>query len=165
MVWAVEEVVPTQLGKGTSGKEQALATDEQEEEEFSSTAAIRYILGTKVPSNWIPFIPVHKSGSLKEVQFQRAQMPEFGTTGGTTVSEFKTIKPRSTILTEVKEKYFIQEEEIPKSGIIVKRTYQRTRWLNGKTYLWLGRRKETGRGQGYSGLMFDLIADVKKKEE
>ncbi len=156
MVWAVEDTFPSQLGNGISGKEYATATDPVREAIHDSTAKIKYTLGTSVPGNWIPFIPVHVPGSESEIQLQRAQMPDFENGGG--------IKPNGIILTEVKDKYFINEEEIPYSGTIVKRTFQRTRWFNGKTYLWLGRRKETGRGQGSSGLRFDIIEDVKERK-
>lgn len=30
-------------------------------------------------------------------------------------------------------------------------------WINGETYLWVGRRKRTGRGEGSSGLRFDVV--------
>jgi hypothetical protein len=35
--------------------------------------------------------------------------------------------------------------------------YQRTRWKNGKVFIWLGINKNTGRGEGHSGLAFDQI--------
>jgi hypothetical protein len=37
----------------------------------------------------------------------------------------------------------------------VTRAYQLARWIDGGTYLWLGRRKTVGRGEGSSGLRFD----------
>ena len=42
----------------------------------------------------------------------------------------------------------IEEEEVPRAGRIVQRAFQRARWHDGKTYLWIGRRSETGRGEG-----------------
>jgi hypothetical protein len=53
--------------------------------------------------------------------------------------------------------WFLNEEEIPFSGTSVGRAYQRTRWYDGRTYVWIGRRRETGRGVGSSGLRFDQI--------
>jgi hypothetical protein len=58
--------------------------------------------------------------------------------------------------------YFIHEEEIPRSGVIVEQSYQRTRWNNGKVFVWFGVRKTTGRGEGSSGLGFDRIVARKK---
>jgi hypothetical protein len=58
-----------------------------------------------------------------------------------------------------KQSYFLHEEEILKAGIKVSQSFQRTRWNNGKVFVWLGMRKETGRGEG---LAFDQIKNVKK---
>ena len=33
------------------------------------------------------------------------------------------------------------------------RSWQRTRWLGGRTLIWIGRRKTAGRGEGLSDLM------------
>ena len=40
------------------------------------------------------------------------------------------------------------------------RHYQYARWIDGSTFLWLGRRKSTGRGEGSSGLRFDRVEDA-----
>ena len=49
----------------------------------------------------------------------------------------------------------IFEEEIPREGIRVTRNYQLTRWQEGSTHLWIGRRKVVGSGEGSRGLQFD----------
>jgi hypothetical protein len=41
-------------------------------------------------------------------------------------------------------------------GAIVERSYQYARWVDGRSYLWVGRRKRAGRGEGSSGLRFDI---------
>ena len=51
---------------------------------------------------------------------------------------------------------------MPRAGAIVTRGFQRTRWFDGRVYTWLGRQKQTGRGQGASGLVFDRAADGKR---
>lgn len=48
-------------------------------------------------------------------------------------------------------------EEVPREGVRISRAYQYTRWTNGQTYLWVGRRNEAGRGEGSSGLVFDQL--------
>lgn len=45
-------------------------------------------------------------------------------------------------------------------GVLVTQRFQRTRWRDGRSWLWLGVRKQTGRGEGSSGLAFDQIVDV-----
>lgn len=71
------------------------------------------------------------------------------------------VKAKGVLLNEVQPHYFINEEEIPYSGTIITRTYQRARWYNGKTFVWIGRYRETGRGPGNSDLRFDQIEDIK----
>ncbi|CAN5158465.1 hypothetical protein BH23BAC1_BH23BAC1_26960 [soil metagenome] len=148
MVWAVENTVPSQWGKGIPGNE--LAIDDTPPTPFVPVgeANIRYVLGTTVPENWIPFIPVHLPGSVSEIQLQRAQMPA-------------AKRPKGILLTEKAAPYFINEEEVPRAGIHVKRNYHRTRWTNGATFLWLGRRKTAGKGEGWSNLKFDQLEDIK----
>jgi hypothetical protein len=61
--------------------------------------------------------------------------------------------------------YYAYEEEVPKSGIKVEATWQRTRWYNGKTVCWYGRRKKVSRGEGASGLAFDQITNLDLNDE
>jgi hypothetical protein len=49
------------------------------------------------------------------------------------------------------------EEEVPREGVRVTRSYQYTRWIDGSSHLWIGRRKGIGRGEGSSGLQFDSL--------
>ena len=154
MVWGIEGIIPDATGKGINGNEAADKTGVKYPEITDSPAKIRYLLGTSVPENWIPFIPVQRPGSYQDIYFQRAAMPKLGT------PPKDVIKAKGVLLTEVISPYFINEEEIPYSGTIVTRSYQRTRWYNGKTFLWIGRYRETGRGEGNSDLKFDQIPGV-----
>jgi hypothetical protein len=155
MVWAIEDIIPDATGKGIDGHEAADKTGVLPPEIPHPGANIRYLLGTTVPENWIPFLPVHKPGSDQEIYFQRAAMPELG------IPPKEVVKAKGVLLNEVAAPYFINEEEIPYAGTIVTRSYQRTRWYNGKTFLWMGRYRETGRGEGNSKLRFDQIVPVK----
>jgi hypothetical protein len=151
MVWGIEDVIPDATGKGISGHEAARNEGILPEPIANSPAAIRYLLGTTVPENWIPFLPAHKGGSVQDIHFQRAAMPKLGS------PPTEVVKAKGVLLTEQPTRYFINEEEIPYAGTILRRSYQRARWYNGKTYLWIGRYRETGRGQGNSKLRFDQI--------
>jgi hypothetical protein len=154
MVWGVEEVIPDATCKGINGHEAADKTGVLLPPVIESDARIRHVLGTTVPENWIPFLPVHQPGSQQDINFQRAAMPKLG------VPPKEVIKPKGKMLMEVPAPYFINEEEIPYSGTLVSRAYQRTRWYNGKTYTWIGRYRQTGRGEGGSKLAFDAIRPV-----
>ncbi len=182
MVWGIETTIPLVNGKTKPGKEAArelvnfyeksnsksLATVETTGED-SSTAAISYQFMISVPENWIPFIPVHmrdenKKIKLREVMLQRSAMPRFIN------SETEKVEPRTNLLREgldviPSKPYFINEEEIPRAGSVVTKSYQRTRWYGGKVVNWLGIRKQVGRGEGSSNLMFDNIVPNKKNED
>jgi len=151
MVWGIEDVIPGAAGKGINGHEAADQTGVLPPPIIDSTAPIRYLLGTSVPENWIPFLPVQKENSVQDIHFQRAAMPKLG------VPPVDVIKAKGVLLNEVPAPYYIHEEEIPYCGTIVSRAVQRTRWYNGKTFVWIGRYRETGRGQGASNLRFDQI--------
>ena len=57
--------------------------------------------------------------------------------------------------------YFIHEEEVPRAGALLSQAYQRTRWVGGSVFTWFSARKQTGRGEGYSGLRFDGLVDTR----
>ncbi len=154
MVWGIEDIIPDAVNKGISGYEAANKTGLEPPPIAESKAKIRYLLGTTVPENWIPFMPIHKPGSNQEINFQRAAMPKLGD------PPKDIVKAKGVLLNEVQPHYYINKEEIPYSGTIVYRTYQRTRWYHGKTYIWIGRYRETGRGPGNSDLRFDQIESV-----
>lgn len=147
MVWAVENTVPSLAGPGIRGDEMDIGAAPAGAFTSAGNAVVRYIAGTTVPSNWIPFIAVHIPGNDTEIRLQRARMPG-------------AAPARGRILSEVPPPYFVNEEEVPRAGAIVQRSWQRTRWTNGETYLWLGRFKEAGRGEGNSDLRFDQLEDI-----
>jgi hypothetical protein len=169
IVWGVEERIPGIPGNGVDGFEAATALSnyfsQRASQNNNSTEAneakIRYVLGASVPENWIPFIARHKPGSNRQIRLQRAAMPRLTDAVGSS-----RVEPRGRILRTGldgpgdREPYFLHEEEVPRAGVIVTRSFQRARWFDGKVFTWLGRRKETGRGEGASGLVFDQIIPV-----
>jgi hypothetical protein len=162
MVWGIEHTIPGVVGNGTNGYEAATdltnylrpSPESAQDDQIEATdARIQYKLGTSVPENWIPFIPIRVS--FRSIQLQRAAMPRLSDEIPESV-----VQPRGAILRvglDVSEPYFLNEEEVLRAGIIVTRSFQRTRWYDGKIYTWMGRRKQTGRGEGSSGLEYDQI--------
>jgi hypothetical protein len=85
----------------------------------------------------------------------------------TNVVPNSVITPRGEILRvglDKNQPYFVHEEEVPRSGVIITRKYQRVRGPNGEVFTWIGRRKETGRGEGASGLVFDQVVPLEQPE-
>lgn len=174
MVWGIEKTVPIPTGQGKPGAEAAgetLAYHRRLLDEWlqvnttasaapAPTAPITYKVMNSVPENWIPFIPVHVPGDNRATQLQRAAMPRLLDGDPDPVPD--KVRPRTVLLREGLETsprvaYFLHEEEVPRAGAIVTQAYQRTRWTDGRVIVWLGARKQTGRGGGSSGLAFDRI--------
>jgi hypothetical protein len=169
VVWAVEARIPGAVGSGADGFERATALSAYFLQRVppggvpreATDATIQYTLGTTVPENWIPFIATRKPGSQRLIRLQRAAMPRL-----TDAIPDSRVEPRSAVLrvgldgVDSKRPYFVNQEEVPRAGAIVTRRFQRTRWLDGKVFTWIGRRKETGRGEGASGLEFDRVEPV-----
>jgi hypothetical protein len=116
----------------------------------SPDGVVTYELSSTPPDYWIPLVPVQIEGS-RGIRLRRAAMLD-----ATGVPQFSRAKGR--ILTpNPGRRLDLYEEEIPREGVRVTRSYQYTRWLDGATLLWVGRRKEIGRGDGSSGLFFDTL--------
>ncbi|MEU1268499.1 hypothetical protein [Streptomyces sp. NPDC005799] len=176
MVWGIEHTVPMPSGEPRNGRKAAYETRDFYERElervlgappqpspFAEGAKIRYKVMSSVPENWIPMVPVHIEGGNREVQLQRAAMLRF--TEGDTNPTPEPVRPRTSLLREGLEDvpqvgYRLHEEEVPRAGVRVTQSFQRTRWSDGRAWVWIGVRKQTGRGEGSSGLTFDQIVDA-----
>jgi hypothetical protein len=124
-------------------------------------AAIRYEVMSTVPENWIPFIPVHVPGSNREIQLQRAALPRIleGDPNPPVKVQPRTVLLRQGLDETPAQTYFVAEEEVPRAGTRVLQSYQRTRWTDGRVVTWLRVRRQTGRGEGSSGLRFDYLVN------
>jgi hypothetical protein len=174
MVWGIEKTVPMATGESKPGLEAARQTLAFFQNQLAAAlggsppahpaaaAPIRYEVMTSVPENWIPFIPVHVPGSNREIQVQRAAMPRI--LDGDPNPPVK-VQPRTVLLREgldesAPQPYFIHQEEVSRAGARLLQTFQRTRWTDGSVFTWLRVRRQTGRGEGASGLAFDELVNV-----
>jgi hypothetical protein len=176
MVWAVEKTIALPSGEPKSGNEAARELRQFFERDIerrvgappetppplAEDAKIRYEVMNEVPENWIPFIPVHLKNDNRQIQLQRAAMPRLIDRDP---DKPKKVRPRTQLIREgldlpSPEAYFVHEEEVPRAGIVVTQRFQRTRWRDGRAWVWFGARKQTGRGEGHSGLSFDRIVDA-----
>ena len=91
-------------------------------------------------------MPVKRPGSARAMRLQRARLPN------------QTTQPFGAVLAGAAP-FFVNEEEVPRAGKMVTRSFQRTRLRDGKVVTWLGRRVTVGKGEGASGLAFDVLTD------
>jgi hypothetical protein len=162
MVWGIERRIPLASGGVKPGAEaareyrgwlQALITAPTPPP--PPTAPIRYQVMNTVPEHWIPFIAVHLDNDPRETQLQRAAMPRILEGDSTAPAK---VRPRTSLLrVNLPDAYYIHEEEVPRAGAVVFQSFQRTRRPDGAVVTWFGARKETGRGEGSSGLRFDAL--------
>jgi hypothetical protein len=140
MAWGVEGTVV-----GTSGRpiDRALAwrTAQPPIVPPLSTAVAAYRLGSTVPNYWIPFLPVAVDDG--PLQLRRGRLPAAAT------------GPEGLMLAYPNQTMFF--EELPREGIHLERRYRYARGLDGSTYIWIGRLRSTGTGEGRSGLRFDYL--------
>jgi hypothetical protein len=156
MAWAVERIMPSATGAGIDGYAyaDAIAAPLPPEPEVAPGVQVRYKLGSDVPWNWHPFIPVHIPGSNRSVRLQRARLPH----------EQPPLPSRPIVgkIIAGAAPFFLNEEEVPRAGRVVTREFRRARWKDGSVVTWIGRRTLTGRGEGSSGLVFDDLRPVQK---
>jgi hypothetical protein len=168
MVWGIEKTVALADGSSKSGAEAASESlryrmGKPSSEQPLAEMTMRYQVMNTVPEHWIPFIPVHQPQDQREIRLQRAAMPRILKTEATTTTDPpQKVRPRTQLLrhgleSQPAQPYYLHEEEVPRTGVRVTQTFQRTRWHNGKVIVWLGIQKEIGRGEGSSGLAFDQL--------
>jgi hypothetical protein len=151
LAWAVERVIESPAEKSINRFEDYLAKKHRLElaapPPMTSTSDIlRYRLSTEVPDYWVPLLPVKTDKGLR---LKRGAVLK---TNGVP----ETVHALGRIL-EPGQELAMFEEEVPREGMRVTRSYQFTRWIDGSSHFWMGRRKGVGRGEGSSGLRFDSL--------
>jgi hypothetical protein len=161
LVWGIEQTVRMPTGEARRGTEAAGEVVAFRQRQAGAPApddpraALSYVAMNTIPEHWIPFIPVHVPGDNREVQLQRAAMPS--------VMDGALVRPRTTLLRQgldAGQQYFANEEEVPQTGTRLSVAFNRTRWRDGRVVVWLSARRGAGRGEGSSGLAFDVTADT-----
>lgn len=171
MVWAVEHKVQGAAGDACDRRlASSHQTAHQMLESDPVTAELLYRLATPVPENWIPFIPVPAAPNQPldafAIQLERRALLRTQLDGNRLKIQPHGLLIRSNPSINVADEppLRLEEEEVPREGVVVKRTFQCTRWIDGSRHLWLGRNKTIGKGEGASGLQFDVAFFPKKLE-
>lgn len=122
-------------------------------------ARLIYRLASPVPEHWVPFVPVPAivNGDPAGVQLERRVLLRFDASGAS-----RAVHPHGLLLRsdlsqspESEPPLRLHEEEVPRDGAVVERAFQYARGPAGECYLWLGRDKRVGAGEGASLLRFD----------
>ena len=159
LVWGVERTVQSEVSGEVIDRAHITApvSLRQQLPGDLGDAAIVYRLMSPVPDNWIPFVAVKaKSGPAGSLELERRPLLHFRDDGTTDFTH-----PRGTLLLTAADadrhtdRLRLVEEEVPRDGAVVTRRYQLARTPDGGSALWIGRRKRTGQGEGWSGLRFD----------
>jgi hypothetical protein len=206
LVWGIEKRVQGTSGEPIDRKFEShrLSTNQELRPPADAVVAeggapLHYRLQTPVAANWIPFLPVKKTGATPfnwAIQLQRgvvthhyavtesrlqdprnadyrafiqrmreAPFVEATPVQGSAGHQLQgfMFHPRGTLLrlnptVPVQTDYLrVEEEEVPREGIQLTRAFNYARDPQGRGLLWIGRRKTTGRGEGSSGLRFDVV--------
>lgn len=115
-----------------------------------ATEPARYLVETPVASNWFPVVPEQIAiGSIKLTL--RSVVPSH--------AGDIPARPLGRILAGPPGTWWLHEEELGRSGLILDRRVQLGRWHDGRRWRWTARNREQGAGQASSGLRWDVLAD------
>ena len=153
MAWAVERIVLGPAGRPIRRIETEREVRQRERQaEFEagteknrrSDDPLRYRIVEQPPASWLPLVPV-KTG-VDQVDLEVRTLPD-------AQDPPQPLLPQGRI---VRVGDLIREEEVPRRGLTVTRSYQFARWRNGGSQLWIGRDRRLGQDEGSSGLRYDV---------
>lgn len=139
VAWAVEAIVGDDQGRPRDRFAQWAARDVPPPVDGPT-----YRVATEVPDHWFPLVPEQ----LADGESVRLRLTSLARPSGRE-SPVGTLLPAGDL--------WLYEEEVPRSGVQVTRTWQHARWHDGSRHVWQARRRTTGRGEGSSGLRFDAV--------
>lgn len=152
MVWAWEHFyVDPETGEPVSNGDAVRVANSSSNSPGASTGSFK--LRSETPPYWIPYVPrrINKSSvSDGSTYLRRAR----------TIEESTLDKPQYKSLV-VEETARLNEEEVSRTGLRLRRMARYARGSDGKIYKWVGRARESGRTNIRPGLRFDYIDDVK----
>lgn len=138
--WAVEQVV-----EGADGAPLRRSERWHRPPATQAPAAerLRYRLGTTVPPYWFPLVPARTpTGDVPELVLQ--------------LMAYSTDPDAVPFGTFLRTGLVIADDRLPREGRRLVRDQVLARWSDGGVVAWQRRRAATGRGEGSSGLRFDI---------
>jgi hypothetical protein len=145
VVWGIERTV---IGAGGDAMDRTLAWRTNAPPlppPSGGDGTVSYRLGSTVPDYWVPFLPI-ETGDGSPLQLKRGRLP--GPVGATAAQGRFLTGPTVPI---------IALDEVPREGVHLVRRFRCARGPDGSVYLWVGRSRNAGKGEGRSGLRFDYV--------
>ncbi len=150
LAWAVERIVESpvegRINRFEAYLEEKRRGDPEAPQPPTVSPALRYRLATETPDYWVPLLPVKTNEGLR---LRRGAVLQPDGSSEPVHALGHILEPRNELS--------LYEEEAPREGARVTRSYQFARWIDGSSHFWIGRRKGVGRGEGSSGLKFDSL--------
>lgn len=148
MAWAVERLIESPSERPLNRYDAYIEQQRRRELETPASSpksgVLRYRLESEVPDYWIPLLPTLVGKALR-LRRGAVLKPD---------DKSELVRSRGVVL-KSGAGLSLCEEEVPREGVRVTRSFQFTRWIDGSSHLWIGRRKQVGTGEGSSGLRFD----------
>jgi hypothetical protein len=168
MAWAIERRLQGPLNESVDGYETYLRRLEEHPPpgpgyRTADGPDIRYLLGRTVPDSWIPLVPVktNQRGLLLRRGLMQAPVWTGPAEDQFTLTD---IHARGRVL-EPWQPFYLNDESVPRAGVEVSRLFRRARTSDGSTFLWLARRARIGRGEGSSGLEWDVVEPLPEQPQ
>ncbi len=145
--WAVEQLRESPLQVGVE-----LSSARSPEPPGDPDVAPDYHLAQEPPPHWIPLLPV-RTGDGEQVALARGSVLTLS--GGRRVVRSVTRLlgggPDNDLM--------IPEEEVPSGGLVVQRSYQAARWIDGSLHVWAAHRTRVSSELPPSGVRFDYLVE------
>ncbi len=147
MVWAVERLYVDGAGNSVRNGDGVATPGPVNAPQQGNLP--EYRLSTQTPPYWIPYVPrkPRNAGAPQGDMYLRR---------GRTIETASQANPQysSTI---VGESVRVNEEEIPRTGLRIRRIQRFARGSDGTAHFWTGRARDSGRSAVRSGLEFDIL--------
>lgn len=139
--WAVERSVQGPSGRTRNRRDEGYPPPFQRG--IDPAAELDYLLQTEVPAWWIPFLPY--STGYATIALAKGVM----------LRNDQPVEPLGVVL-HPGEAMSLRDEEVPREGVRLRRVPTLARGVDGSYARWITRRVTTGKGEGASGLAFDV---------
>lgn len=148
LAWAIERTVTGRAGERVDRYQawrDRVATSAAEPVSELPDETVTYQLVNDPPDHWTPLVP--RSDGLRSIRLERGEV----------LHGDGTVHPPLGRLLEPGRPLALFEEELPRSGLRLTRSWQLARRPDSRVETWLGRRARPGRGESRSGIAFDRL--------